>query len=643
MKSGRRIKPVWGASDTIKGRWFLGLLGRYDRGDGRGEQALAISIRGALCWLSGAAVAAYLAGATALFLWFERRPDNLIRYSDTLLLTVRWSHVRELRGRMMITEGLADLKAQRWSEGVMKLRLGLARDPHHREARLALAGFYQLANRRPEALAVLTGDPDPSYPGKTFLGHLFALAAEGEDYEVIVQTCDRCLSDASADRSWLVTQKLQALLAARRADEALAAAELEGGAMSLPGREVQVLALLELGRSSEALVLLDRQEQSVDPATRAQLLRLRVRVLRELKRIDEMDAAWRELCAMAPTDPRTHVYGLVQVALAGDEPAAGRALDEFFLRFSAMGSNVLMAANGLAEAGSLSLVKRCQERAKQQGFAPRPFQLVLLQAQLAAGEWRGAAVTLADLKRLPDTDAASPAEAFGQAWLERLFAVATRSGESPQGGLLQLLRERPLPLHVFRQTADVLVRAERFARARAVLELAERTYPASHTLAAIRERVDDAMSAAAAPVKTTRTPPPSDQEFFEQLEIASREGRWSDAAQAIRAIRVAKPDWLGGREADVLARQMRVALHTRDTLELLGAAKRYLDGRHERAVAIVELARECGDAGDRATGALLLNEVLRKSAGFPPALRLKNAWEPASAESLEPDASPPGY
>lgn len=624
--SGRRIKLVWGASDTIRGRWRLGLVGTYQRG--HGGEGVAVSVRGGLGWFVVLTAIGYVAVATALFFWFDRKPGNLIGYADTLLLPLRRDAVRELRGRMMVTEGLADLEARRWSEAMMKLRVGLARDPHNQAGRVALARLYLGANQRPQALEVLTAGLAHGLPGRPLLELLFSTAAEGEDYEVIVSTCERFLPSASGDRAWLASQRLQALLAANRAAEALDVARAEGEGADALVKEARVLALLQLRRTAEALAYLETWSGSAPATARVQILRLQVRAFRDAGWTGEMEAAWEQLRQLTPGDPRTYVHGVVQKALAGEPAAAAAALDQFFLRFAASQPNLLMAANALSEAGQLPLAQRCAERAAQEGFPMRSIHLVLLQAQVIAGDWAGAGQTV-DRVRSSLTDA-PPEEAFAARWLERLLQSAAEVDEGAQARLVELLEQRPLPMRVFRQTAEVLIKAGRFAGAVAVVEIAGRAYPNSPSLAALRERADTGLKAADATPPTT-SPADSvaagEKEFFGRLDQLAAANQWSEAAQAIRTIRVAKPVWLEAREPEVLDWQMRVAIRTEDTLELLGAATLFLDGRREAAQRVVTLARELAENGNRETAALLLNEVLRKNDGFPPALRLRKEWQ----------------
>ena len=63
----RHLKFIWGASGVIRGHWYLGLFGIYDRVEGSRGDGLAISVRGLLLWLGAAGLAAYLSTATLVF------------------------------------------------------------------------------------------------------------------------------------------------------------------------------------------------------------------------------------------------------------------------------------------------------------------------------------------------------------------------------------------------------------------------------------------------------------------------------------------------------------------------------------------------------------------------------------------------
>ena len=148
----RHIKFVWGASQVIKGHWYFGLFGFYDRVEGKHDDALAISGRGLLLWFSGATVAAYFAFATTLFWFWQRNPYSLLTFSDALLRPVRRDQVRDLQGQAFIAQGTDAMRAKHWAEAVSLLRQGLAYHPSDLRGRMTLAQFYVAANQRPVAL-----------------------------------------------------------------------------------------------------------------------------------------------------------------------------------------------------------------------------------------------------------------------------------------------------------------------------------------------------------------------------------------------------------------------------------------------------------------------------------------------------------
>ena len=463
----RRVKLVWsGARENLPGPWRLGVWAVYDRDPGSRIQHLAINLRGLLLWLLGAAVAGYLVGGIALHAWFQRNPYNQVSLGDTLLMPVRWQHVRELRGRAMIEEGLAAVRAQRWGDGSALLAGGLARAPHDWRARLALTQFYLGTNRREYALKLLTEDLAWGYPGRSYLTTLFAIAAEGEDYEIVTTTCDRYLPTATADRSWLLMEKIKALIAGGRADEALALIEATGEAAGWQLRESRVMALLTLGRAEEAARYLDHWDQ-VQPSAHLQIVRLRVRALRETRRLKEMDAALEEFRQLSPDDPRSYVYGVVQRFLAGQTEAASAALDNYLLRFAGSPDNLAIAAGALVDARAPALVERCVNEAAQLGYPAKPFLVWQLQAQIATGDWPGAVRSVAMLRPLMKN--APPAEVFAFEWMQRVVAAAARPDEEPATALLEFLQQRPLPMRVYRLTADALVQSGRWNTAQRVL------------------------------------------------------------------------------------------------------------------------------------------------------------------------------
>ena len=156
MKIPRRIKFIWGASKVIRGQWFLGVIGLYDRHEGKREDGFVVSVRGLLLWGGVLAFLGWVALATAGFWIWQRNPYTLLTYTDALLYPWRQSAITEKKGQAFIAQGLDLARAGRWYDAANLLRLGLARHPRDFRARLTLARFYQLTNQSAAGLKVLT-------------------------------------------------------------------------------------------------------------------------------------------------------------------------------------------------------------------------------------------------------------------------------------------------------------------------------------------------------------------------------------------------------------------------------------------------------------------------------------------------------
>ncbi|MSU49751.1 MAG: hypothetical protein EXS37_11815 [Opitutus sp.] len=101
----RRIKFVWGASRVIRGRWYLGLVGIYDREEGVRGDGLAVSVRGVLLWGGFLAVVMWFVAALVLFWIWERDPYSALTYEDALFYPTRRAEIAKKNGRAFISAG----------------------------------------------------------------------------------------------------------------------------------------------------------------------------------------------------------------------------------------------------------------------------------------------------------------------------------------------------------------------------------------------------------------------------------------------------------------------------------------------------------------------------------------------------------
>lgn len=629
----RHLKFVWGASNVIKGHWFFGLFALYDREEGQREDGLAISVRGALLWTLGAAVAVYLAGATALFWFWQRNPYSLLTYGDALLRPGRGASVRDKQGQAFIAQGTDALRAKKWAEGRSLLQLGLALHPTDRRARLTLAQFYVATGQRPAALTLLQDGLGRDFPGRPYLQVLLDAAEQGEDYDLVVRLCDRFLpaltgEAAQPDRRWLRSRQFSALIAARHFREAIALADLEPPGEL--GNENRVLALLGLGRTEAAEKFL--AEWRAQPGAEArQILPLQVRAFREVGQFEEMDRALAELRARSPADPGPAVYGVSQHALAGQDEAARKAFDDYLFRFGGSAQNLHLLAESLSEIGNLALLERCVAAAAERGYAPAPFQMLLVQAQVQRGEWAAAVRVLAALP--PPTGRDAEQAALWRDWILRLVAAATSQNEAASLALREFLRSRPMPLKLFRKTIEALRLAGRPEAAQEVIALAAGSFPASAWLQTQRTEVAGEIAARRPAAETVGARPLPEKVFFARLNEWLSAGQWTPAEQMIHEARTAlpPPDWLEARDGDLRFAQMQISLARSERSALLAAASLYLNGDHDRSQKVLDLGRDAFANGDKDAAIALAKEVLQRSPDFPPAQRWLRVWQPKPA------------
>ena len=642
-----KIKLCWNGS-RVEADWHLGLFGFYTRGThGSRLRGIVITLRGVLAWLAGLAFVAYFTGALALWLWLDRRPYNYVTYAD-LIFPTRWSEIEKLRGKAMIDEGMDVINARKWGAGLQKLRIGISRYPEEIKGRQTVAEIFMAMKASKQAIEMYDGGLATRYPGRAYVEAMIKAAAQSENYTWWLRTCDRALElvandpEQAAERRWLIQQKLSALVAADRTDEALALADAEGETGSPSIKELRVLALLKAGRANDALDFLQEWDAGVGDRSDPQVLRLQVRAFREAGNLGEMEKALEKLRSLAPTDPRPYVYGIVQRILAGRTADANDGLDRFLMRFGSTPQHLLMLAAPLAEIGEPDMLGQLIDHATQQGFELETLQRFLVQARLGKNDWRGAATALGQITEVKKNEA-------GLAWYELMSAqiqAALDPGEGAQSNLVSLVRGRSFTLSFYKELIANLRRAGRPSTARQVITFAQGVYPQNADIETWRKELDSELAAAQAstpaivlhrtnpetpvatdiklPVRTEQT----EADFDTRLAEFNKGGDFSGALGLIREARLAKPVWLAPRDTELMRQELRLSGRAGDAFALRTYARRYINGDRPRSVHAVEIARELQAAGRTDEAILLLKELLAKVPDFPVAARLLAEWSP---------------
>lgn len=468
----------------IRARWRAGLFGFYDRIAGMPDSGLAISVRGLLIWAAVLAAAGYAAAATALY-WgvWRNRPYNELTYADALFYPVRRAEILEKKGRAFIAQGQALYRESKYRDAMNLLRLGLARAPGDFEARRSLATLYLMANERTLAVRVLQEGLRDIYPGRAALEVFFGEATAAEDFAAVADVCARYRAKApEADKRWLMEHEFAALSRVGRHQEALRVAENAGdGPLA---RQSRIVALLALGRSAEALTLLENWAHAEGAKVDQSIPRLRVRAAREAGRFEEMERMLRELRAAAPADPAMLVFGVVQWSLAGKPEKARATFEEFLFRFGGEVQNHVMMAQGLGEVSDVALLERSVAAARERGYPLERFARGLLEAQLARGDHEAAERTLALIPK-----SAAPGVDLWRTWVERMIESGRREADGAGVALVDYMRQRAWPADLFKKTVTALRAMGRERIAQEVLDLGARAFPASAWFRAEMEKI----------------------------------------------------------------------------------------------------------------------------------------------------------
>lgn len=476
----RRVKFIWGGSRVIKGNWFFGVVGLYDRLDRGRQEGIAISVRGLLLWLGAFAMILYVAAATTLFFLWHRNPYALQTYTDALFWPLRRGEVAAKSGRAFIAQGQDLARQNRWHDAAQYLRLGLARYPNDLRGRLTLARYYGFLNQRPLAVRVLTEGLTDEYPGRAYLTALLNAAEEADAFDFVASTAGRYIrqvDDKPLELRWLLGRRFDALMAGQRPAEALKLAEEQE--IGSTGAEHRVLALLALRRNAEARDFLAawRQQPRADLAL---VTRLEARVFREEGNFEEMERALTELRQMSHGQPEMLVYGAVQRAMAGRDTAVA-AVDDYIFRFGSTPESLLMLAGPLAEISNVNLLQRVVTAAREHGFPRERFQMLVVQAHLQRAEWREAAAVFAEFVP-PPRSRETAALLVWHDWMQRLVTAVTAPGLATPGALLEFLASRPWSARLFRESVDALHRSGRLEAAHEAVVVGLRACPDSKWL-----------------------------------------------------------------------------------------------------------------------------------------------------------------
>jgi Tfp pilus assembly protein PilF len=651
-----RIKVQWGGSRATPGEWYLGVIGTYSRKNTRLE-GIVISIRGLLVCGFVVAMIGYFSGA-AYFWWKQnQRPYNYVRYTDVLLYPLsaeKRNQVRELQGRAIIDAGMADLEAKQWQSALRNLRMGLARYPRDLNARLKLAQLFVAYRVRDRAQDTLVEGLRFGWPGRAYLKAAIEIAAGGEDFEMVITICDRGLElhdparHSAADRRWLEEQRIRALLAENRAQDALDYLEsLSGDGDAGTASEIRLLALLQAGRIPEAVEFAEAWHARDGETT--PVLRLLSRTYREAGRIDDMARVLERMRTLQRATPASHLFAMVNYFLAGEDAKGRVVLDDIIFRFGGTPATFVAAAEPLAEIDRPEEVELVIAAAAERGVRDPRLLGARIQGLIQAARWEAALAQIAELRGLL-ADGSDPSRAASMELLHLLVSAAADPADGAQSSLTDHIRVRQLPMRIYRQCVEVLRAAGRPETARQIASFAEGVYPNNRFLAETRTALEAELAERRLAVAATRAAPPtspvfrSAQTFFEELDQVVATGGAKAGLALFGELRRARPAWISAADETLLRRELELHAEGRDLAAIQGAVRRYLTHDRQRHLAVVAIATRVKETGRAAEARMLLQELLRRFPGQPEATSLWEAWfpappAPAATEAADPSVS----
>ncbi len=657
-----RISFSWKPTISGRERWRWGLFMMVPSKSGR-RQRLRIMVRGLLLWLAGLAVMAYVAAASALFVWLDRRPHNLVTWSDCLLVPVRWDEIQRKRGDSYITAGLAAMEAMNWSEAVLKIQAGLVKSPDNRSGRQRLAYFFIAAGQRERGLKLLLEGMQRGFPGRETVEAFIEICLAGEDYALALEGLESCLQQSGAavqrEHQWLVEQKARVLMVDGRYEAALRWVAEQPESSDLL-EEVRVVALLSLKRFDDAHAALADWGARATSAANSGVLRIGVRLARESGDLAEMRALLDRMQERAPTDPTPWIYRTVQEWLAGNEAAAMAAQDTFFMRFETRPVAMLRMAQPLVEAQAWPLFHRLAERARLLGVSDVRWQQLQFEAAMKQQRY-GAALAL--VEAMEPEDDSTPAARRLRFWrdLQRAYATHLSTGETRAGEeLLQIARTGAVALPALKSMAVTHERAGQPMTALQLMELAAQRFPGSEDVRSETQRLRQLVGetervALALPEIPDGAPLDLDDVRGEQTAVSTDHTRllgsarlflqrcdelieaqsWGELEGLLRDLRQQRPPWMNANTAELLVREIELNLGQRDWPALLTNVRFRLDGSLNRALEIMNVVRRLDAEGERAAAQRVLAEVERRYESFAPARRLREDWATADAAAAE--------
>lgn len=388
---------VWKPAGQPNASWKWQLFGYYWRETPR-RLNLVFSFRGILIWSASLSFAAYLIGAAVLVTVWSRNPYNQVGYLDVVLPT-RWAELRALRGKGMIDEGIAEIRAKRYATGIMRLTQGVARNPKDFTGRLELARIYVALGQLHRAQDFLVTGLELGTPPRAYRETLLALTAYMSDHEKVLALVEQLSrsADEEAQRqmlSWKATalEKLERVKELDQLRQQLRA--------TTPSTAVEIAwarSELAVGDPKTALAELRRDRERFGPPVERVDLELRLAAAaHDHAGVDAAIAEWLQFDS-AGAVPRAREI-VARITLGQTSKAKDR-IQQYFIHFGDNDPAAQLLIRTLFRETDSDWVSTAITEASAANALSIPVRMTWIESLMTAGKFSDAARELAATRK----------------------------------------------------------------------------------------------------------------------------------------------------------------------------------------------------------------------------------------------------
>ena len=583
----------------------------------------------------------YFGLALILFVWISRKPEKDIGYSDVLVMPFDWSGFQEKRGRIFIETGQQNIRDQKFQEGVMKIRIGLAKYPYDREARIYLAQIYYSAGLFGRAHDLMKRGIELGLNDLEFLTSFFKICYDSERFQSVVDVSEILLADevycADPENVFFVNRhKVTGLIEINRLDEAYVLAHKVNTDPNGRYRMVdaEFLSLLKAEKPIEALILLEQWRFRTGPDN-MQLNNMFILAYIAMEDNARLHQSIDDLLNRDPLNPDLHILAMQNWNRAGMQDELEAAFATYMLHLGWEPDNLIKLANFLTSVRQISLVEEILRETRQQGLKEDVILFNLLYAYLTDGRWDEAKGVLDLLNSVLHTFEPIDRKLVGIG--ETIILLKQERRDNLSIILLQELRRIRASINFYMTVGNILMESELYDVAVETLDQGMATFPGNNRIAEAYTKATHAAFQFAEdnkPNEVEETLEFGPEEYLKKLDSMIKNKEYDLAEDLLTHIFRIDPQWLLGRGEDFEYRKLQLYYETRDSQLHSQTTSLFLSNNPDRGPELLQLALNYLSEGKAERSRIIAKEIVRNDPLNRPAKQLLVELEgPDSAET----------